>query len=207
MKLEIRPAAIDDIPKLERKCWLGGEDEMRRRIAEQGTCSILALDAGHPVGQLYIRTYRRGFRSPRGLLDGSWWADLKGVEDQVELPARTVMLGCWHVGRLRNPDGSEREAEEYRGRGIGMGLLSGAVEWLRSGSAPFEALAAKAAVSAKHGYLNWIGGLPAPAFESLSFERLTSFDDPYFLADPDVVPPEAAVERPARFHLMLFRRG
>ncbi len=88
-----------------------------------------------------------------------------------------------------------------------MGLLSGAVEWLRSGSAPFEALAAKAAVSTERGYLGWIGGLPAPAFESLGFERLASFEDPYFLAGPDVVPPEAAVERPARFHLMLLRRG
>jgi GNAT superfamily N-acetyltransferase len=179
---------------------------MRRRIAEQGTCAIIALDAGRPVAQLYIRAHKPGFRSG-GIFDGAWWADLKGVEDRVELPERTALLGCWHVGRVRNTDGTDREAEEYRGRGIGIGLLEAAVEWLDSGSAPFEAIAAKATDSADRSYINWVGGLPLGAFESIGFERLLSFEDPYLLAEPNAVPESAVAEHPARFHLVLARRN
>jgi GNAT superfamily N-acetyltransferase len=207
MDIEIRPATVADLPALERRCWRGDEEEMLRRMEEQGTCSIIALDAGRPVAQLYLRGYVRGFRSPRGLHDGSWWADLTGVEESLELPARTAMLGCWHVGRLREADGTETDAEEYRGRGVGAGLLSGAVEWLRSGGAPFDALAAKASDSTDRGYLGWVGGLPLDSFESVGFERQASFDDPYLLAEPEAVPPSAVAERPARFHLVLLRRA
>ena len=206
MDIEIRPARVEDVPALERKCWRGGEEEIRRRIEEQGTCAILGIDSGRPVAQLYLRAYTRGFRSPEGLHDGSWWADLKGVEDEVELPERTAMLGCWHVGRVRNPDGTESEAEEYRGRGVGIALLQAAVEWLRSGEAPFDALAAKATDSAERSYISWVGGLPLSAFESIGFECLASFDDPYFVAEPEVVPASAVAEHPARFHLVLLRR-
>jgi hypothetical protein len=206
MDIEIRPATAADLPALERRCWRGGEEEMGRRIEDQGTCSIIALDAGRPVAQLHLRGYVRGFRSPRGLHDGSWWADLSGVEDEIELPARTAMLGCWHVGRVREADGTETEAEEYRGRGVGAGLLAGVVDWLRSAAAPFDALAAKAADSSDRGYLGWLGGLPLGAFESLGFERRASFDDPYILADPEAVPESAVAEHPARFHLVVLRR-
>jgi GNAT superfamily N-acetyltransferase len=206
VKLEIRPATLADLPGLERRCWRGGEEEMRRRVRDQGTCSIIALDAGQPIAQLYLRDYREGFRSPRGLHDGSWWADLKGVEDAVTLPPRTAMLGCWHVGRVRDADGTEREAEEYRGRGLGIGLLRAAVDWLRSPEARFDALAAKGTDSEDRAYIGWIGGLPASAFESLGFERVATFEDPYFVAEPEAVPDTAVAEHPARFHLMLLRR-
>lgn len=179
---------------------------MRQRIRDQGTCSILALDAGRPVAQLYLREYRSGFRSPRGLHDGSWWADLKGVEDAVHLPPRTLMLGCWHVGRVRDPDGTERDAEEYRGRGLGIGLLRAAVDWLRSPESRYDALAAKGTDSEDRGYIGWVGGLPASAFESLGFERLAAFEDPYFVEEPEAVPAEAVAEHPARFHLMRLHR-
>jgi hypothetical protein len=206
MDVEIRPATVTDLAALECRCWRGGQEEMRRRMLEQGTCSIIALDAGRPVAQLYLRGYEPGFRSPRGLHDGSWWADLSGVEHEVELPARTAMLGCWHVGRLREADGAETEAEQYRGRGIGGGLLAGAVDWLRSGEAPFDALAAKAADSCDRGYLGWLGGLSLGAFEALGFEKRASFDDPYILAELEAVPESAVAERPARFHLAVLRR-
>ena len=179
---------------------------MQERIARQGTCSIVALDGGRPVAQLYLRAYRPGFRSPGGLHDGAWWADLSGVEDAVELPARTAMLGCWHVGRVREPDGTEREAPEYRGRGLGIALLREAVPWLRSGVAPFDALAAKAADTEDRGYLGWLGGLPLAIFEDCGFRRLATFDDPYLLAEPSAVPAGVEVPHPARFHLVLFER-
>jgi len=205
--LEIRPASLADLPGLERRCWAGGEEEMRRRIRECGTCSIIGLDRGRPVAQLYLRAYQRGFRAARGAYEGAWWADLKGVEDRIELPARTAMLGCWHVGRVREVDGEEREAEEYRGRGVGIGLLRRAIDWLHAGSAPFQALAAKAADSEARAYLNWLGGLALPTFNELGFERLASFEDPYLeeLAErPEVW---SAAAHPARFHLVLLRRG
>jgi GNAT superfamily N-acetyltransferase len=128
------------------------------------------------------------------------------VEDEVELPARTAMLGCWHVGRVRNEDGTESEAEEYRGRGVGIALLQAAVGWLRSGEAPFDALAAKATDSSERSYISWVGGLPLSAFESVGFERLASFDDPYFLDEPGTIPASAIARYPARFHLVLLRR-
>jgi GNAT superfamily N-acetyltransferase len=204
--IEIRPATVADLPALERRCWRGGEAEMRQRLRDQGTCSIIALDAGRPIAQLYLRGYRRGFRSPRGLHDGSWWADLKGVEDQVALPPRTAMLGCWHVGRVRDADGTEREAEEYRGRGLGVGLLRAAIDWLRAPGSRYDALAAKGTDSEDRSYIGWVGGLPASAFASLGFERLATFEDPYFVAEPEAVPATAVAVHPARFHLMLLRR-
>ncbi len=206
MELDIRPAIATDVPALERRCWRGGEEEMRRRIDEQGTCSIIVLDDGRPVGQLYVRAYEQGYRSPSGLHDGSWWADLSGVEDRVALPSRTAVLGCWHVGRVRERDGSEREADQYRGRGVGVGLLRGAAEWLRLDQTPFDALAVKATDSADRGYIGWIGGLPASTFESVGFERLATFEDPYLLAEPEAVPDSAVAKHPARFHLMALRR-
>ncbi len=176
---------------------------MQERIARQGTCSIVALDGGRPVAQLYLRAYRPGFRSPGGLHDGAWWADLSGVEDAVELPARTAMLGCWHVGRVRDPDGAEHEAAQYRGRGIGVGLLEAAVAWLHADGTPFSALVAKAAEHEDRVYLGWLGGLPEDAFTALGFTRRGTYDDPYILAEPTAVPSPAAVDHPARFHVMV----
>jgi GNAT superfamily N-acetyltransferase len=185
---------------MEHKCWAGGEEEMRRRVRDQGTCSIIALEAGLPVAQLYLRAYRAGFRS-EGLYDGAWWADLRVVEDRVALPSRTALLGCWHVGRVREPDGTDREAPEYRGRGLGRALLEGAIAWLRGG-APFEALAAKATDCEDRRYLSFVGGLPLPVFESLGFERLASFDDPDFPTDAERNPALAGGDHPGRFHLV-----
>jgi GNAT superfamily N-acetyltransferase len=202
--LEIRPATLADVPRLERKCWVGGEEEMRRRVREQGTCSIIALDGELPVAQLYLRAYRTGFRSG-GLYDGAWWADLKGVEDRVELPPRTAVLGCWHVGRVREADGTDREAPEYRGRGLGKALLEAAIDWLRSES-PFGALAAKATDCEERRYINFVGGLPLSIFESLGFERIASFDDPYFPPAAQQGPDLRVAEHPERFHLVLLRR-
>lgn len=185
---------------------------MRERLASQGTCSIVAVvngdgdeNAGRPVGQLYVRAYARGFRSPAGLRDGSWWADLKGVEGVVSLPERTAMLGCWHVGRVRDREGRESEAPEYRGQGVGLGLLRGAVEWMRSGASPFEAVAFKSADCAERPYLEWLGGLPWVDVEPLGFERLALFEDPYLVAEPEAPSPEARVPNAARFHLVVMR--
>jgi GNAT superfamily N-acetyltransferase len=203
-QLEIRPATLADVPRLERKCWGGGEAEMRQRVREQGTCSIIALDGELPVAQLYLRAYRPGFRSG-GLYDGAWWADLKGVEEVAELPRRTVLLGCWHVGRVREADGTDREAPEYRGRGLGKALLQAAIDWLRS-AAPFEALAAKATDCEDRRYINFVGGLPLSIFESLGFERIATFEDPYFPPAPERHPDLALAEHPERFHLVLLRR-
>ena len=205
MDIQIRPATAADLPALERRCLWGGEDEMRTRIASQGTCSIIALDGGRPIGQLYVRALESGFRSPGGLHDGAWWADLAGIDESLRLPGRTAMLGCWHVGRVREPDGTEREAEEYRGRGIGIALVEGAIAWLRTGHAPFDGLAAKAADSEDRAYLGWLGGLPLSAFEALGFKRLAIYDDPYLLAEPTAVPGTVTVESPARFHLVHFQ--
>lgn len=178
---------------------------MYRRIEEQGTCSMIALDAELPVAQLYLRRYRHGYRSPGGMLDGSWWADLKGVEERadldVELRDPTLMLGCWHVGRVLVSDGTEQEAEQYRGQGLGIALLEAAMKWCQ-GRPEIPALAAKATDSAERSYIGWIGGLPLKAFEELGFARLATFDDPYFVAEPQHVRAAGDVEHPARFHLV-----
>ena len=64
-------------------------------------------------------------------------------------------------------------------------------------------LAAKATDSEDRGYLTFVGGLPRSAFESAGFERIASFEDPYFAAEPEVVPATALAEHPARFHLVV----
>ena len=204
MPLTIRPATPNDLPRLERRCWPGGEDEIRRRIHDQGASSILALDGARIVGQLYIRAHQPGFRAPSGLHDGGWWADLSGIEDQVSLPARTALLGCWHVGRTRDAQGEEHEAPQYRGKGVGLALLQGAIDWLDA--APFDALAFKAADSDARPYLGWLGGLPHSLVEPLGFRTLATFDDPYLLAEPEAPPPEARLPNAARFHLVLRER-
>ncbi len=205
-EIEIRPATPADVPHMERRCWKGGEAELLDRITGQGTCALLALDRGRPVAQLGVRAYRPNLRSPGGLHDGAWWADLAGIETQVALPERTAMLGCWHVGRVRGPDGTEREAPEYRGQGLGTALLREAVAWLRSGAAPFDALAAKAATIDTPVYLGWLGGLPRSLFLELGFRDLGAFTDPYLAAEPEAVPEAARDPQQARFHLVVLER-
>jgi len=206
MDLEIRPTRVTDLPQLERMCWGGGEDEMRRRIERDGTCSIIALDEGRPVAQLYLRAYEPGYRCPRGVHSGEFWADLKGVEGELELPERLAMLGCWHVGRVRESDGSEREAEEYRARGVGIALAHGAVEWLRRPDTPFDAIGVKAGASDDRAYLGLVGVLSRTMLEPEGFRVALSYDDPYFLAERDFLPDHIQVENPARFHFMVCEK-
>ena len=206
MDLEIRPATASDFPQLERSCWRGGEAEMHERVRRDGTCSIVGLDDGRPVAQLYLRAYEPGFRAERGMLEGAFWADLKGVEGRVSLPARTAMLGCWHVGRIRDPDGSEHQAAQYRGQGVGVALVRGAIEWLHRADTAFDALAVKATDSEARSYISFVGALPRIEFEALGFRNLETFEDPYFVESPQNVPPEAEAEHPSRFHLMLLER-
>lgn len=207
MELEIRPATVDDLAGLERRCWRNGETEMRSRIESAGTCSIIGLDDGRPVAQLYIRAYQPGFRSQRGMMEGDFWADLKGVEPDIDLPDDVALLGCWHVGRTREPDGEEHEAEQYRGRGIGVALLEGAVEWLNRPDTRFNAIAVKATDSEARSYIGFVGALPRIEFETLGFECLTTFDDPYFVESPQNIPAEVEAAHPERFHLMLLKKN
>ena len=199
--IDVRPATRADIPLLERQCWPGGEAEMGRRIDEQGTCSFIALDNGRPIAQLYLRTYEPGFRSG-GMHDGAWWADLAGAEGALDIPAgRMGLLGCWHVGRIRDADGTEHPAPEYRGQGLGIRLLEAAAEWARSPASPYDILAAKAASTEEKSYLGWVGGLPVSLFVERGFIDLGEFDDPYMRDGVDEIPPEARVETPWRFNL------
>ena len=207
MELEIRPATVDDLDGLERMCWHNGEAEMLRRIQSAGTCSIIALDDNNPVAQLYIRAYQRGFRSERGMLEGDFWADLKGVEPETILSPDVAMLGCWHVGRTRDADGKEHEAEQYRGQGVGVALLKGAIAWLNHDNTRFSALAAKATDSEARSYISFVGALPRVEFEALGFECLTTFEDPYFLESPENIPAEVEAQHPARFHLMMLKKS
>ena len=206
MELEIRPATVADLPGLERMCWRNGEEEMLSRIKTAGTCSIIGLDDGRPVAQLYIRGYQPGFRSERGMMEGDFWADLKGVEPELTLSTDVALLGCWHVGRTRESDGDEREAEQYRGRGVGVALLKGAIEWLNQADTRFNALAVKATDSEARSYIGFVGALPRVEFETLGFECLATFDDPYFVESPQNIPEEVEAEHPERFHLMLLKK-
>ena len=179
---------------------------MRARIETAGTCSIIGLDQGRVVAQLYIRRYEPGFRSPRGMLEGDFWADLKGVEPELTLSTDVALLGCWHVGRTRAPDGEECEAAQYRGHGLGVALLKGAIEWLNRGDTPFSALAVKATDSQARSYISFVGALPRVEFESLGFECLATFDDPYFVESPENIPDDVEAEHPERFHLMSLQK-
>jgi GNAT superfamily N-acetyltransferase len=206
--IEVRAATPADIPVTERQCWRGGEAEMARRIATQGTCSFIALDGGRPIAQLYLRTYEPGFRSPGGMHDGAWWADLSGVEGHRDVPPGPIgLLGCWHVGRVREPDGSEQPAPEYRGRGLGIRLLETAVAWAQSPDSPYALLAAKAASREDRDYLGWLGGLPLSIFAERGFVDLGAFDDPHMLAGVNEIPEEVRAGEPWRFHLVGLEVG
>jgi GNAT superfamily N-acetyltransferase len=203
--IEVRAATPADLPLLERQCWRGGEAEMVRRIEQQGTCSFIGVDGGRPVAQLYLRTYEPGFRSG-GMHDGAWWADLAGAEGRIELPGIAVaMLGCWHVGRVREEDGTERPAPEYRGQGLGIRLLEAAVAWVVSGESPYEVVAAKATPTEDRAYLGWLGGLPLSLFRERGFEDLGAFDDPYMRDGAGEIPEHVRSGEPWRFHLVALR--
>ena len=81
-----------------------------------------------------------------------------------ELPDRTLVLHCYHVGQL---DESDARDASYQGRGIGLGLLDALIDWALA--CDFDALIAKA-TPAQRSVMAFMGGQPANAYGERGFE-------------------------------------
>ena len=168
-KIQYRVMTLADLPGVPIACQ-GPLPDVRSRIRELGSTSVLAFDAGQHVAQLQFRRYDRLLRSPNGLWDPLYWGDFGDAAP--DLPVRTLSLFCYHVGQL---DDSERRDITYQGRGIGVHLLEFLIGWAKE--AGFEALVAKGTPNVRS-VASFMGGLPGNLYVDRGFALTTSWVDP-----------------------------
>ncbi len=166
--IEYRPMVLSDVGSVPTRCQ-GGLDDVRARVADLGSCALLAFDGDHHVGQLQFRRYEAGARSPNGIWTPLFWMDFDG--HAPGLPADTLCLFCFHVGQLE--DTSARD-ERYHGRGIAAALLDHFLEWARTRRV--GAVIAKATPPHRP-VMDLLGGLPAPAYETRGFHTVARWVD------------------------------
>ena len=199
--IAFRPMAAADIGRVPIG-HQGEPQEVRQRIADIGSSAMLAFDGSQHVGQLQFRRYVPGTRSPQGLWHPLYWADF-GARD-VDLPAQTLAVFCYHVGQLDDTDDRD---PRYQGRGIGLRLLDGLLDWATR--AGFAALVAKA-VPAPRPIMAFMGGQPAKAYQERGFEQADSWVDAELktlVVDKRLVPSDMSPDEAARVSCMVRRLG
>ena len=178
----------------------GEPEEVRQRIADIGSSAILAFDGPQHVGQLQFRRYVPGTRSPQGLWHPLYWADFG--DRAVGLPEQTLAVFCYHVGQLDDTDDRD---PRYQGRGIGLRLLDGLLDWATQ--AGFAALVAKA-VPAPRPIMAFMGGQPAKAYQERGFQQADSWVDAELktlVVDKRLVPSDMSPDEAARVSCMVRR--
>lgn len=180
----------------------GEPKEVRQRIRDIGSSAILAFDGAQHVGQLQFRRYEPGARSPQGLWHPLYWADF-GARD-LDLPEQTLAVFCYHVGQLDDTDDRD---PRYQGRGIGLRLLDGLLDWATR--AGFAALVAKA-VPAPRPIMAFMGGQTAKAYQERGFQQADSWVDAELktlVVDKRLVPSDMSPDEAARVSCMVRRLG
>ncbi len=178
----------------------GEPQEVRQRIRDIGSSAILAFDGPQHVGQLQFRRYVPGTRSPQGLWHPLYWADF-GDRD-LDLPAQTLAVFCYHVGQLDDTDDRD---PRYQGRGIGLRLLDGLLDWATQ--AGFAALVAKA-VPAPRPIMAFMGGQAAKAYQERGFQQADSWVDAELktlVVEKRLVPSDISPDEAARVSCMVRR--
>ena len=168
-RISFRPMTIADVG-VAPISHQGEPDEVRQRIADLGASAMLAFDGAQHVGQLQFRCYEPGTRSPKGLWDPLYWADFAGYAP--DLPARTLVVFCYHVGQL---DDTDTRDSRYQGRGLGLSLLDHFLDWATE--AGFAAVVAKA-VPPYRPIMQFMGGQPASVYQARGFEIVADWSDP-----------------------------
>ncbi len=166
--IEYRPLVLPDVGSVPTRCQ-GGLDEVHARIADLGSCALLAFDRGRHVGQLQFRRYEPGARSPNGIWTPLYWMDFDG--HAPALPPDTLCVFCFHIGQV---DDTSARDERYHGCGIAGSLLERFVDWARA--AGVAALIAKATPPFRS-VMDLLGGLPAPAYEARGFDTVARWVD------------------------------
>jgi GNAT superfamily N-acetyltransferase len=167
--ISFRPLVSTDISVVPLS-HQGEPDEVRQRIADLGASAMLAFDGAQHVGQLQFRRYEPGTHSPKGLWDPLYWADFAG--HAPDLPARTLVVFCYHVGQLDDTDARD---PRYQGRGLGLRLLDHFLAWATE--AGFAAVVAKA-VPPYRPIMLFMGGQPASVYQARGFEIAAHWIDP-----------------------------
>ena len=147
----------------------GDPGQVLARIADLGSCALLAFDGDQHVGQLQFRRYEAGAVSPHGVWDPLYWMDFDNRSP--ELPLGTLCVFCYHIGQL---DSTAHRDERYQGRGIGARLLDCFLDWAQAGN--FDAVIAKATPPHRP-VMGLLGGLPPAVYEGRGFETVTRWVD------------------------------
>ena len=88
------------------------------------------------------------------------------------LPARTLVVCCYHVGQLDDTDARD---PRYQGCGLGLRLLDHFRDWATE--AGFAAVVAKA-IPPYRPIMRFMGGQPASVYQARGFEIVADWVDP-----------------------------
>lgn len=110
------------------------------------------------------------------------WTGLKlGSEEYLSLISKlsmndfpTICLRCFHVGRTKQTETTDKNDESYYGKGIGTGLLRTAIKWAKVNS--YKSIITKSGLDGFDEFNNWAGSLPLKTYVRNGFEIISQDD-------------------------------